>query len=458
MSKEHALKMRTFVDYFVFYYGSAHSWMMMTMNYFLAATIPVLCEKSLPKTCKDIAIFLLKIAGIMILMQLLCALWYVVIGHKMMAQFCGAICLVIYMLIFDKCPLGIKISIGAPYVAGICISMLFSCSVLDVLESSSAMNFVILVVVMYVILLSGCVAFLKALSPEKVADGITIVNIAMICVVSLVCVFYWILTNFIKIDPIVSVSAGAMLFVVLLATYAGNFFSERHFAETKDKQASAFMMEAEKNMMTVTETNLSHLRSVRHEIVNQMAFMKIFLENGEYEELKKYFDGFAEKIDSVMNLIDCGNKVFNAVLNIEIAKANEKRIKIDTKISVPKKIGIKEYDLSSLLLNLLNNAIEYLSDRPELTQSVFLAANIANSVLFVSCKNEIRKGEEAFARSLVTRKTDKDSHGYGTKVIKSIVEKYDGDVDFRTENGKFIVDAFLNEEREKEDEQKDTEV
>lgn len=62
------------------------------------------------------------------------------------------------------------------------------------------------------------------------------------------------------------------------------------------------------------------------------------------------------------------------------------------------------------------------------------------------CKNAVADEDKKNALLLKTTKSDKDAHGYGSKVVKSIIKRYNGQVEYSTEDGFFTVSALLFEE------------
>ena len=75
---------------------------------------------------------------------------------------------------------------------------------------------------------------------------------------------------------------------------------------------------------------------------------------------------------------------------------------------------------------------------------------LVNKTLFVSCANAIEKQDAENARRLVTSKPDAAMHGYGSKVIGAIAERYNGSVkyDAEGEGGRFCVSVMLFEPSE----------
>ncbi len=56
--------------------------------------------------------------------------------------------------------------------------------------------------------------------------------------------------------------------------------------------------------------------------------------------------------------IETGNEIVNQVINIKYATAHQLQIPLDMKILVPQQLNIPDHLLCSLMVNLLDNALE----------------------------------------------------------------------------------------------------
>ena len=143
--------------------------------------------------------------------------------------------------------------------------------------------------------------------------------------------------------------------------------------------------------------------------------MQTLLEQGEYEKLRSYFAEYSGQLVPAFSAITCPHRAIMAVLNMEQTKAQCSGITLETSIAVPQEMGFADTDLSSLLMNLIDNAMEYLEK------------------------------DTAFAMGLRTTKRDKDIHGYGTKIVESITHAYNGVVRYQIRGGFFEASVIITE-------------
>lgn len=119
-----------------------------------------------------------------------------------------------------------------------------------------------------------------------------------------------------------------------------------------------------------------------------------------------------------------------------------KNIKINTTIQNGLK-KIDDIDMCSLIGNLLDNAIE--AQLNIIKDNRYIEVNMTNEddILCISVKNAITGSVLINNNKLSTTKNDTKNHGLGTKIIKDIVGKYNGSIDYYEEDGFFCCDIRI---------------
>ena len=197
--------------------------------------------------------------------------------------------------------------------------------------------------------------------------------------------------------------------------------------------------------LELSKSNYEQMRRIRHDIKNQMAYMSLMLRQKDYSALEKYFNGFNESVVVSFEQIECENVVVRNILNLENAKAKEHNVRIDSKLIIPDIIdGIQDCDLTALLLNLLDNAIEACALDECFNAVIRLNMQQKDKKLFINVTNPVKDKKRNKDRlKLITWKADKDTHGHGMKIIRSITEKYNGAVIYKIINDLFVIDIVL---------------
>ena len=137
--------------------------------------------------------------------------------------------------------------------------------------------------------------------------------------------------------------------------------------------------------------------------------------------------------------------MLNTILNLEQGRAHAQGCALDHRIFVAPHLPFAETDLCSLFTNLIDNALEAIQRQNIANGVVEVGINQKNAALYICVLNPVDEqlGKETLL-SLKTTKKDKTMHGYGVRIVDSIVQKYNGQINRSVENGKYRVDIMLD--------------
>lgn len=188
----------------------------------------------------------------------------------------------------------------------------------------------------------------------------------------------------------------------------------------------------------------AQMHELRHELHNYMFYIEQLLKEKRYDELENYVANFNCTQLSITDFIDTGNTVISALLNQKRAYARSLGITTDIQVILPKDFAIEEMDLCSLISNLFTNAIEHCSQLKdsEISIEIMPVKNYLSIVFKNRASYDVLKQNPA----LSTTKKDLANHGIGLKVVRNITAKYDGMLNYKTEEAKpymFVVQCML---------------
>ena len=257
---------------------------------------------------------------------------------------------------------------------------------------------------------------------------------------------------YISYAVILAAAYFCVLILVLCAVYAVDSICRE---QTRSIQLLAQKQRAisERELVTLTEKQLDDLRELRHDIKNQFSYMRILLADRRYEELDAYFQRQDIELAARTATLNCGNRCVSIVLNMELQKAEAAGVGLHTKLVVPPVLPFPDDDLCSLLSNLIDNAIDecvrmgvYFPKLREQGVSVSInPGNPSSDYLYIEVQNPTdRKHLTRRRDGLVSTKSDDALHGYGTRIITRIAEKYNGSALFEAANGVFTARVILD--------------
>ncbi len=157
------------------------------------------------------------------------------------------------------------------------------------------------------------------------------------------------------------------------------------------------------------------------------------IKNGKMEEVKKYLNDTITVLNSSDRIVNTNHPAIDALIQSKLDKCDEKNIKTDFKYFYNEEILVNEIELSVILGNLLDNAIEA-NEKIQSEKYINLLISVQNSEINITMENPCEQSNE----DLKTTKRDRHSHGYGIKSITAIAEKYGGTARFTQSNNTFI--------------------
>ena len=237
----------------------------------------------------------------------------------------------------------------------------------------------------------------------------------------------------------------SVLDIVLLFVLNFSYYATYKNVENRHKitnlEVQKTLEDAERMSIAIDQTNREELEKLRHDIKNQFSYIDVMLQQGNYEEARKYISDYLNTSNPVLRSFSCSNKVINSIINLELTKAKIKNIEIDVKVVVPPLLPFKDNDLVSLLTNMIDNAIE--NYHREANSPITVRIMKQNDFIRFIVSNPVDMAKINMRTLTKTSKTGR-GHGYGTKIIKNIATAYNGYVDFSVEDKHFVCDAVLN--------------
>ena len=182
---------------------------------------------------------------------------------------------------------------------------------------------------------------------------------------------------------------------------------------------------------------------VLHDVKSHMSVIKSLVALGDEEEILNYINDLNDGILQIYENKVSGNLVVDSILIEKRKMCLEKDIKFNIECTVPKVIKIKYFDLSTILCNLIDNAIEENLRCAENTEKyIDISLKVVEGAFLIKIDNLSREKEALDSK--VFKSSKQGNHGYGIKNIKTIVGKYDGVIKFSNENYKFTAMAYLS--------------
>lgn len=191
------------------------------------------------------------------------------------------------------------------------------------------------------------------------------------------------------------------------------------------------------------------LRRFRHDFKNHMIVVSAMLEAGKTENALKYLAAVSSGSGVAKAVIKTGNFVADALLNNKTAQAEEKGVRLLFCGFIPP-FGVRDEDLSTIISNLTDNAIEA-CEKVSGERVIEIEANVMNGFFVLGVSNPV--DGKTVSHSLKTTKRDTKNHGIGLSNVRRAVERYNGVFVTDVSGGRFTADVRLKLKNEKNEEE-----
>ncbi len=189
------------------------------------------------------------------------------------------------------------------------------------------------------------------------------------------------------------------------------------------------------------QDRIAETRKVNHDLRHHITVMQGFLEKADYPGLEQYFSTLKAQIPAG-NLNYCQHYTMNMLLAYFAQTARENGIAHSIRVHVPQDISIPDNDLTVLIGNLVENAVEACTVQTRGPKKLMICGSIqGNRLLFTidnTYSNPIRQD-----RSGVLLSSKHPGQGIGLESAKAIVQRHGGQLRVDQRDDLFCVSLFL---------------
>lgn len=227
---------------------------------------------------------------------------------------------------------------------------------------------------------------------------------------------------------LILISFNIVVFIILFLKITQK--SSEHIEKNKQIER----LENEIKLNTAIEISERNLKAMRHNISNIFSVIGGLVDIQAYDELKKYVDDINEDVHAANELVFLDNKALSILVNMKNNTANKNKVNFKSLISTYQLTNMRDNDLCDLMGNIWDNAIEAALQGEDFN---FVTTTMAldNNHYCIRCENNYAVEPVIKNNQFISSKRDSNNeHGIGTKVIKDIVKKYNGNLEYSFES------------------------
>lgn len=236
-----------------------------------------------------------------------------------------------------------------------------------------------------------------------------------------------------------------VVFLLMSYTIFLFFVVDQIIHNNKQKQYALIMeerMAMQNKYYKDIEVYNKKVSALKHDMKNHLSMIQGMLMNEEYVQAINYINTYTHSINQIKSIVNSSNPVIDILLNTKATIAQKNGIKVNHELIVPPYLPLDSVELSILLANLYDNAIEGCL---KIEQNRFIDIHIKQykNSLYIQFKNSYDGIIMSSEKQLISRKVNREEHGFGLQNIKEIIKKHQGSMQILHENKIFDISLII---------------
>lgn len=284
--------------------------------------------------------------------------------------------------------------------------------------------------------------FSKKIHLSSPSEVVSFMIIPVLCMVVIICDFFiYQKTNYdSSFLPYILVSGFTMVFTGILFGVMLIRISKANTAKTQLLLSQQHENLYEQSILA-TNDQIEQISAIKHNMKNQLMTINRLISQNEYDKALTLCQVSLGTLNNTFTPINTENPILNAIVNVELEKAAS--LDIDFSVEITDCLEkINPADVVSLVGNLCDNAIEYLSSQPKELRVMSLRIYRQINFSVIVCKNKISSSILKENPNMTTTKKDTVSHGIGLQSVRNILKSYGGNLEFK-ENEKNLLASII---------------
>ncbi len=185
-----------------------------------------------------------------------------------------------------------------------------------------------------------------------------------------------------------------------------------------------------------------NLKILRHDMRHYSGLISSLLEQGEYEEIRNLTEHIKKVADENKVIKYCDNLITNSILSHMADRARAAGVDVQMETTVPKELPFNDYEFSSVVANLLENAIRCVEKFEQKEKCVKARIQCEEGHVLVHVQNEYEREILLDEQTGLPRSRQRDGHGLGMQGVQAFSNKIGGNLGCYCEDNIFHIMLF----------------
>ncbi|WP_195840486.1 sensor histidine kinase [Clostridium porci] len=246
-----------------------------------------------------------------------------------------------------------------------------------------------------------------------------------------------------KMNP--ELKAGGIFGIILLNIVVFYLYERLTSAYEKEMEQSLLRQQLRQyeNQLELMRESVRQIRSIRHDIKNHVIVVKQLLDDKKIDEIRDYLKQLEDVMVTNREYAKTGNDCVDSIINYYMDEAKMMGVTTELILKIPESLPIASLDISIILGNLLQNAVEALK-KCEGDKRVCVLLSMEKGTLRLRIINTYDGAPiMSNGKRLQTSKAMETDHGFGLQYVKEAINRYNGKMEYKIRADEFEVNAFM---------------
>lgn len=231
-----------------------------------------------------------------------------------------------------------------------------------------------------------------------------------------------------------------LLGCLVLDVYIVVVFYRISIVRKTEKENALLQQQSEMQLEVYSDLQQRYQNSMRtiHDAKRHVRALESLIQSDHLAEAQQYKESLFQKLNELQPSIQCDNPLLSAILNHVFLKAEQRHITLKMDLQGEEQLSmLAGVDLTTIASNLLDNAVDAVSELPEEQRYIHFAVAFQMGEIMIHVENPTKNDLKREGNTIVSTK---EGHlGLGLKNVEMVVEKYKGNFKTDVEDGNFVV-------------------
>lgn len=277
---------------------------------------------------------------------------------------------------------------------------------------------------------------------RKIKLGEKIPRSYWLCLVLVPVASIYITLTIFSMSQVITEKVVISMILLLLLNVSVFYLYERlsaFFAEDMKKSILLEQNQFYDQQLKLMQEHLRAMSALKHDLKNHLYSVSTLIKDHRQKESLDYLSQMIEVCDHHKDYSRTQNITIDSILNFKLEQAKHKCINVTLDTQIPMNMQIASFDMTIILGNLLDNAMEALERVKSDQRYLKIWIKYNKGRLIIKVINPFEGSVKKEGEDLLTTKIEQVGHGIGLKSIKEVVQKYDGEIKITYEDHIFAV-------------------